>query len=804
MNLQLSDEHFAELVEESAISPDLIAQRGYRTVSVKAELERLGFSRAQISVPALEIPWYRPDGSLGLYQIKPDEPRVSRDGRVCKYKFPYKAEIPLDVHPNLRDVVGNPDNALYVTEGIKKGDALASKELAAITLAGVWNFTGKDAAGIRVDHPDWSSIPLNDRFVYIVFDSDVMVNPKVYAAQTRLKKLLEGRGAIVQMIYLPSGENGAKVGVDDFFSTGRSVDELMGYATSEFKAPPASPLPSVHEHLEDAPLSEKLVVPDGYILLEDSVDVQTEDGTASIAHAPITITKSFKDPELGTVSRELTWKSSGEWLTKVVKRSVVASARELPGLADYDFPVTTSNASSLVTYLADFEKANEEKLPVEFVSAHMGWVNNMRGFLIGRDYLGEDPPVYFRGADDGDEQLADDYSCAGTFEEWRRAVEAISHYPRIMIALHASLASPLLEILHVPPFVFDTSGESTGGKTTALRVAQSPWGPNDPLPDWDTTSVAVERGSVHRYSLPHVRDETKKAKRWVIESAPYDFASGKGRDRGTKTGLAFAGRWRSVMLTSGEQKITSFTQAVGQHARVVCITGEPFGERSPEKARESETLSAVLYNNYGHAGRIFMRFVLEHRDEWPEWREVYEKCRRKYAAMAETNPVAARLSSPLAAIEVAGFVAREALGLPLVTPVKDLFYEITREANDADKPTEALRSVVTWAARNPHAFYERHREDEDNNPLVPAGGWLGKWAKDDSELAIVPSSLKDFLRSQNYSDEEILRSWKNRGWLDCKENRYTKQHKIRKIWGNSAPWLVTINKSGLEAAFGEG
>jgi hypothetical protein len=92
----------------------------------------------------------------------------------------------------------------------------------------------------------------------------------------------------------------------------------------------------------------------------------------------------------------------------------------------------------------------------------------------------------------------------------------------------------------------------------------------------------------------------------------------------------------------------------------------------------------------------------------------------------------------------------------------------------------------------------------DNNPLVPAGGWLGKWAKDDSELAIVPSSLKDFLKSQNYSDEEILRSWKNRGWLECKENRYTKQHKIRKIWGNSAPWLVTINKSGLEAAFGEG
>jgi hypothetical protein len=47
----------------------------------------------------------------------------------------------------------------------------------------VWTFTDWDDTGMSIDNPDWSSIQLNDCFVYIVFDSDVMVNPKVYVAR---------------------------------------------------------------------------------------------------------------------------------------------------------------------------------------------------------------------------------------------------------------------------------------------------------------------------------------------------------------------------------------------------------------------------------------------------------------------------------------------------------------------------------------------------------------------------------------------------------------------------------------------
>ena len=84
---------------------------------------------------------------------------------------------------------------LFITEGIKKGDALASRDLCAVALLGVWNWRGTNTEGGKVALPDWESVALNGRQVYIMFDSDVMVKQSVHAALVRLKAFLETRGA---------------------------------------------------------------------------------------------------------------------------------------------------------------------------------------------------------------------------------------------------------------------------------------------------------------------------------------------------------------------------------------------------------------------------------------------------------------------------------------------------------------------------------------------------------------------------------------------------------------------------------
>ena len=189
---QLDKHHEKMLIEESGITPNIIEARGYRTVEKKADLKSLGFSEAQCSVPGLLIPIYNPSGEIVLYQYRPDTPRI-KDGKPVKYETPSGSRMALDVHPFAREMLGDPSVPLLVTEGVKKGDALASRGLCALALIGVWNWRGTNDRGGKTILPDWNYVALNGRQVYIVFDSDVMLKPSVYKALVGLKAMLEAR-----------------------------------------------------------------------------------------------------------------------------------------------------------------------------------------------------------------------------------------------------------------------------------------------------------------------------------------------------------------------------------------------------------------------------------------------------------------------------------------------------------------------------------------------------------------------------------------------------------------------------------
>jgi Domain of unknown function (DUF3854) len=183
-----------DLIEKSAIAPKIAKARGYRSVISRADLERLGFSPAQRLVPALLIPVWSVAGQIATYQLRPDVPRI-RDGKPVKYETLAGTRMVLDIPPTARRWLGDPKRPLFITEGARKADAAVSKDLCCIDLLGVWNWRGRNTSGGKVALPDWESIALNNREVFIVFDSDVMLKRAVYAALARLKTFLESRGA---------------------------------------------------------------------------------------------------------------------------------------------------------------------------------------------------------------------------------------------------------------------------------------------------------------------------------------------------------------------------------------------------------------------------------------------------------------------------------------------------------------------------------------------------------------------------------------------------------------------------------
>jgi hypothetical protein len=253
---KLSPEHLRTLRDESGINDDVIETRGYRSITDTKELAALGFAPKQQLVPGLWMPGFAPDGSNGFGAYKPDFPRQARNSKgdlldkFVKYEMPKGASMRLDVPPICHPQLLDPSIPLWVTEGIKKADSLASRGLCALCLYGVWNLKGKNQfSGITV-LADFDFIAWNNRDVRIVFDSDIMHKPEVRKALERLTEILQRKGAHVSAVYLPGGRD-SKVGVDDFLRE-HTVEELE--ALVDAPRPQPQPAPPTIELLEDEPL----------------------------------------------------------------------------------------------------------------------------------------------------------------------------------------------------------------------------------------------------------------------------------------------------------------------------------------------------------------------------------------------------------------------------------------------------------------------------------------------------------------------------------------------------------------------
>lgn len=257
-------QYHLETLKASAISDDVIRERGYKTIVDSTDLRTLGFAASQDRVPGLLLPLHTTDGKILNCIFRPDNPRVFEDKKhrekggaykqkVIKYEMQKGEKIRLDIPPRSRAALGDPSKPLWITEGQKKADALASIGFCAIALLGVWNFIGKNELGGKIFLDDFYDIALNDgRPVRIVFDSDLILKPEVNQALQVLIRRLQNKGATVEAVYLPGGKN-SKVGVDDWLADGHTAEELEDLV--EAPRPQLRVAPPVIELLDEAPLT---------------------------------------------------------------------------------------------------------------------------------------------------------------------------------------------------------------------------------------------------------------------------------------------------------------------------------------------------------------------------------------------------------------------------------------------------------------------------------------------------------------------------------------------------------------------
>ena len=502
------------------------------------------------------------------------------------------------------------------------------------------------------------------------------------------------------------------------------------------------------------------------------------DGTISrtrIALAPILIAGRTIDVVSGEAKRLLVWRGASGWRSRVVNRRTIVDASKIIALSNLDAPVSTNNTLHMVSYLAEFDAENAHRFPVVQSASSMGWQPN-GGFLLPDMYYSTDQSVgqdFALTPPSGLETLSGGWKPKGTWGEWISAMQLVEDFPYMFIAVYASAAAPLLEVLHIPGFVLDFSGETSGGKTTALRFAASVWGrPAESYPtamySWDATKVWIERTSGFLKNLPLVLDETKRARHpRIVRDVIYDFCQGQGRGRGSVEGTRHTESWRSVLISSGEGAATSFSQDAGTRARVLSLKGKPLGDDVVVGSAASEEAQALLAKSYGHLGRHVVQYLVANRERYSDIRAVFQASRQKYSELAQ-SAVSRRHAGHLAVLEVAASIVHS-LGVPTPTvdPFTCLLESQEQAGHDADRPLSALQDFLTWCATHQKRFWGRGEKDREGNTKAPPQGWVGAWEdkNDWDSIAVTTTGFNALMKDLGHDPDEIITRWKDRGWL---------------------------------------
>lgn len=346
---------------------------------------------------------------------------------------------------------------------------------------------------------------------------------------------------------------------------------------------------------------------------------------------PLIISRRFENIDDGTQKIEIKFYRDAHWKSVIASRSHIFNRTSVIKYADSGLPVSSGNASDIVKYLSDYENTNEKHIPLVKSIFRMGWVVRSRTgqFALenqcknktslpanGNNGLSLEFFPYFAS---GEIIFENEYKEAtniiestceyGSFEVWRENAKLLRTNPFGRFLLAASFASPLLEILQHRVFFVHIWNDSKSGKTAVIKMAISVWGnPTKLMGSFNATSVGLERMAGILKHLPFAIDELQvlNNRRLSVENIIYSLGNGFGRLRGAKEGsIQETMSWRNNVITSGEQPMSKESSNDGVLTRVLELYGKP-----TENENMAHTFHLVSENNYGFAGRIFIKYLI--------------------------------------------------------------------------------------------------------------------------------------------------------------------------------------------------
>ncbi len=551
-------------------------------------------------------------------------------------------------------------------------------------------------------------------------------------------------------------------------------------------------------------------IPTGYTVTSEGVYYGDELVTAT----PVVVLAEIQPPDSSS-SRHLRLliQTRGKSQSIDLDKVDAVDHRKVKGLLGKGVQVFPENVQRLTNYFTQILQDFGNQLPRIRQSDQTGFVEHEdsvtqgtkpMGFLYGREFISaakEHPSCEMDSAElwlpnTGATDLQKSFQTKGTLEGWLSLVRDISGDPVVRFMTVASFAAPLLRILDQPAFLFSLAGESGTGKTAALQIAASAWGnpagEGSLIRSFQTTENALLSRAATLRDLAMFIDETtlvRKADNDLLERLVYSLANGTQRDR-LKNGLPQAARTtRTIPFVTGETSLISMVKQQGALRRILEPTSQPFGDRSPETGKRVLRLQRAAKSNYGHAGRKFIRFLIENSDSWPQWKLLWDKLFAEEHRYAEGQHVLKdHIAAHLATIRVANRLMRQCfpeLRSSLKGVVRSMRAEIYSSLNRVDKFEEVFESLKMKAV---HLTNSATRSGAES-------GWY--YDRKTGQLWVDPTVFHKFTDKKFGLDaRSVLQAFKQRGYLHQEPNEAQKpggRLAVRKKSGDVITWWYVIS-----------
>lgn len=444
-----------------------------------------------------------------------------------------------------------------------------------------------------------------------------------------------------------------------------------------------------------------------------------------------------------------------------VPTKTISHARELVELSAKGVSVNSNNATHLVEYFDRYQAELDVK--------HRKIVTRL-GHIKGRFVHPSIPSDFEIITTEAEyKKIVESMKPEGTLKEYQEHVfNCIKDSDTALFMFFSALSSMLCEEYKIEPFIVDLSGQTSMGKTALLRAVATIYGQYDNLVmTWDTTEINVNRRAVFMNSFPLLIDDTQKAKyKNLVSNVTYQFSSGQERGRANLTGIEETKQWRNVMISTGENSITSFgDNKGGQAARTITVERAPF-DINPEDTTFFKELYKGIEKYHGTLATAFYKQFTSNKRYYSRAFEDFEHDFRT----RKDNDVMQRLGRLFAVVKVAGLVLDEIEGFEndYDRVCDTIFKDMAENNKSVDKPREILDTILAELDAK-RAYLISKENNYERGEMI--GGIKPEF------VGILPAYLNKEL---GHEKNAIIKEWKKRGWLvvDNSGKRFQKSVKI--------------------------